>query len=814
MKRIPISLIVLILSSISIMAQNAVIQGNISHADEFSPLAGVTIYLKDTQLGTSTNGNGNYSIKNIPKGNYTLIVSSIGYFTLEKEVELPENDTLDINFSMIETISDLLEITVTTGGVLGLKNIPGSVNYISPKELQKFSYTDISQILRAVPGVNIQEEDGFGLRPNIGLRGTGVERSSKITVMEDGVLMAPAPYAAPAAYYFPTIGRMQAVEILKGSSQIKYGPYTTGGAINLVSTQIPDAFSGRINLLGGSFGGRNLHAFVGNAHKNVAYMVETFQYSSDGFKELDGGGNTGFDKKDYLVKFRINTNDSAKVYQSLSFKAGRVNETSNETYLGLTQTDFDANPYRRYAGSQVDQMNVEQSQLSVTHRAKFSDHFNIATTAYRTDFSRNWYKLDKVKDSADNSIKIGSILNNPSEYEEAYNILTGTSSSHSDALFVKANNRSYYGQGLQTTLGFDFKTGVIDHNINFGVRIHQDQIDRFQWVDEYGMEDGVMELTKSGLGGTESNRIETANAIATHLQYTLKFGKFTAIPGIRHENIKIDRKDYGKEDPERVGSDLSERSNQVDVFIPGIGLDYQFNRFMSTFAGVHKGFAPPGSNDETEPEESVNYELGVRYTKNALSGEAVLFLNDYNNLLGADLAAGGGAGTNDLYNGGEVRTKGLELQLSYDLLSVNRKSEFSMPLSLAYTYTAAEFLNDFESEFEGWGNVLAGDAFPYLAKNQLTLSLGLIHHKFSINLSGKYLSEMLTSPGQGTIADVDKIDAYFTFDASASYQAHEYISLFASMTNLGDRKYVVAKRPAGLRPGMPRALNVGLKANF
>ena len=89
-----------------------------------------------------------------------------------------------------------------TGGQRNLRNLPGSAAYISPKQLQMFQYSDITRTLRSLPGINIQEEDGFGMRPNIGMRGTGVDRSGKITLMEDGILMAPAPYAAPEAYYF------------------------------------------------------------------------------------------------------------------------------------------------------------------------------------------------------------------------------------------------------------------------------------------------------------------------------------------------------------------------------------------------------------------------------------------------------------------------------------------------------------------------------------------------------------------------------------------------------------------------------------
>ncbi|WP_371815981.1 TonB-dependent receptor plug domain-containing protein [Flavobacterium sp. CS20] len=259
------------------------------------------------------------------------------------------------------------------------------------------------------------------------LRGTSPERSSKITLMEDGVLVAPAPYSAPAAYYFPNVARMQAVEVLKGSSQIQYGPFTTGGAINFVSTEIPNSFQGEIKSNYGSFGTTNTLARFGDSYQNIGYSIEYMKNKSDGFKDLDGPGGTGFDRNDIVGKIRINTNPDAKIYQSLELKLQYSDEDSDETYLGLTQEDFDKTPFRRYAGSQVDNMRTFHRQVMLTHMAEFTKNIVLTTTFYNNEFDRNWFKLDRVV-SGVNTVGISDLLENPNDFPQAFSYITGSDS--------------------------------------------------------------------------------------------------------------------------------------------------------------------------------------------------------------------------------------------------------------------------------------------------------------------------------------------------------------------------------------------------
>ena len=727
----------------------------------------------------------------------------------------------DTTFQMVSMWHGIPEATVSAvglaSGASGLDEVPGSLHLITSKELKRFSYTDPLRTLRTVAGVNITEEDGFGLRPNIGLRGSGTERSSRITIMEDGILIAPAPYTASSAYYFPSIARMSSVEILKGSSQIAFGPQTASGAINLISTKIPDIEKSSFSMSNGSFNNRYIHTYVGSSIASdkgtFGYLIEFLSIGSDGFKILDNEDLTGFTKSDRLAKLKWSSPVSASVKQSLQLKLADVNETSHETYLGLSEDDFAILPIRRYAASAQDVMNTTQTQTVLTHTFAPSKRLELKTDIYRTTFHRNWYKLDRAVDSTGTTIDLGEILNSPDDFSEGYSYLTGSSTIGSAGLDVKANNRNYFAQGVQSRLIYTFGKAEVKNRIILGSRFHRDLVDRFQWRDRYSMDNGTMELVTPGIHGTAGNRVESATALAKYLRATLHFGDFTLTPGLRHENISFERYDYGSSDLERLGEG-DYRLNNVSVLLPGVGLNYQVSRSLDVFTGVHRGFIPPGSNPETKPELSINSELGLRFSHRSVSAQLVIFSNNYSNLLGADLNASGGTGSGDLFNGGSAMANGLEFELAVDPFTDGPFDHISMPIRVAYTYTDATFTNAFASDFGAWGDVEVGDALPYLAPHQLSLVTSFEHEKFAVDISGRYTSAMRTIAGQGVMLLSESTNESLIFDSGIRYEVSNHLNVNLGVTNLLDRTYAVARRPYGLRPNMPRALRIGVSVNL
>ncbi|MGK4024045.1 TonB-dependent receptor family protein [Bacteroides fragilis] len=735
-----------------------------------------------------------------------IILFSLGYSGIYSQEQQVKKDS----------VYQLQEIVVSSQQILGSKfkarNRTGSAYYISPEEIRRLGYTDINRMLKAVPGVNMYEEDGFGLRPNISLRGTKAERSERISIMEDGVLAAPAPYSAPAAYYFPNVARMEAIEVLKGSSQVQYGPFTTGGAINLVSTPIPNSFSGKANISYGSKNTFKSHTSVGSSWKHFGYMVEYLRYQSDGFKKYEDHAAKGFKRNDIIAKIRVKTDHVKGVNHALELKFGYADENSDETYVGLSADDFKKTPFLRYAGSQMDKLKTDHRQWVATYLLTFSNKLKITTNAYYNYFHRNWYKLNDVRAGITSKEKrsIADVLVDPETNIRYFDILTGKTDREGEALLVRANNRTYRSRGIQTRAEYRFNLNEFFFDLEFGLRYHADEEDRFQWDDSYSMKNKKMVLFMEGIHGTNANRVTSANALAGYLLAKLRYDAWTVTAGLRYEDVNLLKKDYTKEDLARSGKVRIETPNHARVLIPGVGLHYQLMPATSVFFGIHKGFAPPSAELYQKPESSVNMELGTRVAIGNFRAELIGFYNNYSNMLGSDLAASGGAGTLEQFNVGEARVKGAEFLVQYQPLPKN--CNVRLPLQVSYTYTDTEIRNSFESH--SWGNVVRGDEIPYIFKHALNMQLGIECKWFYANIGARYNSDMRTSPGQGTIAEREKVPANLIFDASLNVFVNKYLTVRLNAINLTNRVYLTSRHPAGLRAGHPFGIYAGANVQF
>lgn len=699
--------------------------------------------------------------------------------------------------------------------------VVGSGALVNFAKIQKLNQPDINKVIQTIPGINVRDEEGFGLRPNIGLRGTPVNRSAKITLLEDGILMAPAPYSDPSAYYFPTFARMEQLEVLKGSSQVKHGPYTIGGAINLISTSIPDSFKGFAQLSYGSFGTNQQRIWIGNSQKNIDYLFEVNRLASNGFKELPSGANTGFDRRDIMGKVRWHTDVNAPINQSLTLKFLTMSEEGNETYLGLTFNDFLTNSNRRYAATQKDLLDMNHQHLSLTHSINPTNKFSITSTAYAAKTFRDWGRVNSI-----GGVSLTNILADPISNSTAYSIMTGQSNGN---LNFQSAARTFYVLGFQSNLTYNFETGAVRHKIQSGIRYHQDEADRYATQSTFAMTNATMVLSSAGVKGNAENQIRQAKSWAGYLQYELVIDKLTISPGIRYENMELAFTNFGNNDNARIGTALKSAKNQLAIFLPGVGVSYVVKDNMRVFGGLHKGFSPPGmpsvsaNATQAKTETANSYELGYKVNYKNLKLQAIGFLNNYQNILGSDNVSGGGAGTGDMFNAGNARIQGIEFSLEQNLWRSSTK--WSLPLSIAYTYNEAKFMQTFVNAGGDWGTgtITKGEFIPFITPQLLSLSLGLESEKMNITLVSRYVGNTRIKTGNPTeiIAsstakynDVNTIEEYWVVDLSGNYRLSKFISLFSTINNALNNRYIVANLPQGFRPGMPFSVNFGAKINL
>jgi Fe(3+) dicitrate transport protein len=725
-------------------------------------------------------------------------------------------------------VPTLEEVTIV-GDPSRVRELAGAAQVVGPAELERYQYSDIQRIIRQVPGVAVQVEDGFGLRPNLSIRGTASDRSSRITLLEDSVLIAPAPYAAPAAYYFPTMGRMQQVEVLKGPAAITQGPYTVGGAINFLSTPIPEASSGMLNLTGGQFGTTRLHASYGDSGERFGWLAETHLWNSDGYQTIDRvGGDTGLDKDDWTLRFRIQGDPSAAVAQQLDVKLQFAKEHSDQTYLGLTDADFGADPFRRYAASQLDHIDTQHEQLIVRYSAALTDRVEFTATAYSNEHERAWFKTEAfdADGSADAQAFDGtgwsSVIDAVNRGQSlgglgpvALQAVLDGSDTLPGSIQLRNNARSYFSRGVQLKLGWSVDSAAVSHAIEIGVRLHEDQEDRLQRNSAYHLEGGALVLDDLGLLGNAGNRVVDADAMAVHIYDHIEWGRWSLTPGVRYEDMELTRTRWETrtgltDDPaSRAATNLRDvEGNRSDVWIPGVGARYELSDRLSLFGGVHKGFSAPGSSPDSRPEESTNFELGVRIEGQRSYADITAFRTDYDNLVGVCTASSGVAcEIGDTFNGDAATIDGLEVSWSHDL---STDSRYSLPLTVTYTHMNGRFDSDI-ADTDFFGDVSAGDPIPYVPDNSLLVSAGIERGALSAVLSANFLDEVCTLASCDAFARTER--ALFV-DAAVHYAISDRMRVFTQVENLTGEDTIIGRQPYGARPNKDRMASVGFRIDW
>ncbi|CUS48480.1 MAG: TonB-dependent Fe3+ dicitrate receptor FecA [Idiomarinaceae bacterium HL-53] len=686
-----------------------------------------------------------------------------------------------------ETVVERIQII---GSKDQARDIAGSSAVVDPEQMEIETVTDIHQVLKTVPGIYIREEDGFGLRPNIGIRAATAGRVSKVTLLEDGIMMAPAPYSNPAAYYFPTAFRMNSIEILKGAPLLRYGPQTTGGVVNLVTTPIPDSFGGQILTQFGDHGTHETHAFVGDYDGTFGYLLETSQRNSQGFKDIDRSNrDTGFGIEDYVGKF-LWTGER----QSLLLKVHYSEETSNETYAGLTDADFAEDPNRRYGLSDIDQMTNHHDSVSVHYEFELSDAISLAAVAYNNNFHRDWFKAGVVN---------GLVRSANAGDATAQAILDGTVDLE-DVTYTHGN-RAYGSQGIE--LSSDIVWG--DHSFVVGMRSHEDDMNRYQLKEVYDQVNGslVFDSFIQPTGG--DNRIEKAEAFSFWVTDQWQVSEaLTLNLALRYEDVESSRRQFAT--PERTDTP-SFRSNKTDLWLPGASFTYDVNNNWQILAGAHKGFSPlgGGATANQEPETSINYEAGVRFRQDALYIEAIGFYSDFSDTTQLCSIAnpcdnGAESGT---YVLGESEVRGLEFQVSNTFAA----GDFLIPVDFTYTYTQAEI-----SENNAVTGLQSGDQLNDVPENTLALRVTLDNNQGWVNyVVVKYIDEMCVSVGcNRTNSEFDRTDSLVVTDFVSRYALNQDMTVYFKLENVFDNQEIVARSPHGARPNKPQTALFGVQYSF
>lgn len=670
--------------------------------------------------------------------------------------------------------------------------LPGSVAKIDLAKLNTIQPFTLNEVLRRVPGIHVADEEGVGMRLNIGIRGMDPDRSRGVHMMEDGIPVAMGPYGENEAYYSPFVDRMSGVEVIKGSGQVLYGPQTVGGIINFITIDPPEKTRLNVKFMGGT--GSNFLGSVnyGQGFKNGGFTISYIR------KQGEHIGPTWYRINDIVAKLVLNTTSKTR----LIFKAGFYNELSNATYVGLTQNMWESGQNLFVQMAPDDRMIVNRFSGSIVHEWKISNKLCMTTTLFGYRTSREWRRQEFSSTPTTNMS----------------GVIWGDTTISGGAIYMRNStgiqNRYFDVAGVENKFSWNFKTGKIGQRLDAGVR----------FIYERANEDHMLGATPSSEVGTPtSNEFRNGYGLAVYAQDKLFFHKkFTATIGVRGEFFWFDRTfNIANGIDTLFGS-----KNFIAAIIPGIGLNYKPAQWVNIYTGLHRGFAPPRVKDaintsgvavQLDAEDSWNVELGARFkVKEFFSAEITGFYMDFINQV-VPQSVSSGSSSSALVNGGATRHAGVELAFCYDLAKNLGWKKMSLGIEGGFTYQYAVYSRDrFAFQSADTFNLI-NNQLPYAPSIMANAAL-FFQTDFGLNLrlAGNYIGDQFSNDMNTITASADGrkglIPGYFLMDVNASYKIPKIrTTIRLSIKNLTDQHYIVSRRPTGIKVGTPLLFMAGFE---
>lgn len=715
--------------------------------------------------------------------------------------------------------AQLSPLTVT-GIVPDPFELPGSAAVVAGEDFRARGYTNLKQIAATAPGVFVRDEDGFGNFPNISIRGVDGTRSAKVTLMEDGILTAPSPYSAPNAYYSPKSGRMAGIEFLKGSSQVMYGPHTTGGVVNFLSTPIPTEerrFFSR--LTAGSYGNLFNQTWLGGVTQTeagkVGALVELHTQLSDGFRQIDGvGRRSGYTLTEPMIK--LSWEPSGGLRQRFELKVGQTDFDADESYAGLSEADLRARPDRRYASSRFDHHVAEQWRTYLRWSAEPDKSLRLDSALYFNRFDRMWDKLDGITPAPGLLSNIGEAL----VHAPSLALLRGDRVTGNDGSFYTNKAlRQHEAYGWQGAVTKRLEAGAVRHELTAGLRIHRDDAGGSNQRTTYAVDDGV--IGAGTPGAVSSAGYQETVATAFFIEDSIRTGALTLRPGLRYEHLKMGS---------TSGAGAYAPTTNAMV-MGGLGFTYALNAEHALFGGVYRGGSaanPAGYAAGATSESSLGKELGWRGRKGATSWELVAFHTDFHDLIAPVVGVAGG-GLLAVTNGGGAVSYGLEALLRHDLAGGERG--YKVPVYAGLTWTHARFKDIVGSRLDNSAGLFAGAEnghdIPYIPAWKLAAGAGLESGPYAGSLDLSYYSSTWGTgynanprlvDGTSSLADpsaIDgRVDGLLTVDLNLRWQCTRTFRVVGGVQNLLDRRAIISRAPLGGRANAPRTLFLGGELAF